>query len=81
MEEDRKSLLLVKFFNNGKKERALIDTMAMNNFMIKEEAERLGLKVEEDSSCTIKLPKSVVMRSYYYYYYDELANPPTVDHW
>lgn len=70
----------MKFFKNGKKERTLIDTIAMNNFMIKEEAERLGLKLEEDSSCTIKLPKPVVMRSYYYYY-DELANPPTVDHW
>lgn len=59
MEEDRKSLLLVQFFKNGKKERALIDTIAMDNFMIKEDAERLGLKVKEDSSCTIKLPNSV----------------------
>lgn len=55
----KKGLMYVSAFINGQAVRALLDTGATHNFILENEAKRLGLKVMKEES-TMKVVNSPV---------------------
>lgn len=56
----QKELMFVNIQLKGKRTQALVDTRATHNFIAEEEAKRIGLKWEKDSSW-VKVVNSVAL--------------------